>query len=128
MARRKKMNETFVTLTVPCGVITGDHDFRILSPGDNTKITHWKVARSRVGVGTAVILMGMFSGALGTGTRITADVSNDIDAAIGTLTAGADNTGDFNFDDGAPMFLFLNYDGGTVTSECVCTVTLFMIS
>lgn len=128
MARRKKMNETFVTLTVPCGVVAGDVDFRILAPGDNTKITHWKVARSRVGVGTAVISMGIFSGALGTGTRVTADVSNDIDAAVGSITSGADATGDATFDDGAPIFIFLNYDAGTVTSECVCTVTLFMIS
>jgi len=128
MARRKKQNETFVTLTVPCGVAAGDADFRILSPGDNTKITHWKVVRSRPGTGTAVILMGLFSGALGTGTRITADVSNTIATAAATLTAGADATGDFTFNDGDPIFLFLNYDAGTVTAECVCTITLFMVS
>ena len=125
MARRSKaMNEVVTLLSCSTAAANTDRDIRILVPGDACKLKHWKIAKGLAGTGTAIITLGAFSAAAGAGTRIMADVSIDIDAAAGTITAGADATGDFTFADGDALFLFCNYDAGTATVPGEFVVTL----
>lgn len=126
MARRLKTNESMVVLHVPTTL--ADLDLRILAPGDNCRLTHWKIAKSRAGTGTAIIDVGAWTAAGGTGTRLMAAQSVDLDAAAGTITSGADAVSDVTTAEGSPIFIFLNFDAGSATAEGHLEFTLFFQS
>lgn len=125
MARRgKALNEVITIFTFTPALVNTDRDIRIVAPGENCKLKHWKVAKGLAGAGTAVITLGAFSATAGGGTRIMADLSIDIDVAAGTISSGADATGDVTFNDGDVCFLFCNFDGGTITAAPEIVFTL----
>lgn len=126
MARTgKKLNERITQFVWTPALVNTDRDIRVPVPGDATKLKHWKVSKGLAGAGTAVITLGAFSGAGGTGTRIMADLTIDIDAAAGNITTGADTVTDaVTFADGDICFLFANFDAGTITAAPEIAITL----